>query len=222
MCGRYTLRRALLAKPTFDAALLFEEFSEAPRFNIAPTQAVPIVRLNKGGQRVLAGVRWGLIPHWTKGKPKAQPINARDDSVLSSPMFRQAMQRRRCLVPADGFYEWAGGKPPKVPWFFRLADDGVFAFAGLWERWRPGPDVEPVDTCLHVTTKPNALVAPVHDRMPAILRREDYARWLDRELPAEEAVTLLRPFPAELMDGYTVSTRVNKVQNDGADLVERE
>ncbi|MBV8780675.1 MAG: SOS response-associated peptidase [Phycisphaerae bacterium] len=227
MCGRYTLRRISiqLIRDGLQLPLPgFEEFSEiklVPRFNIAPSQEVPIIRLDRNGQREIAFVRWGFIPYWTRGKPKVQPINARDDKLLSSPMYRDAMARRRCLVLADGFYEWQGKKPPKTPYFFRRKDDGLFAFAGLWERWRPDEQSEPIETCLHITTTPNEVVSPIHDRMPAILSRGDYERWLDPSVPAEEAIKLLHAYAGEEMETYVVSSAVNKPENDGPQLVER-
>jgi putative SOS response-associated peptidase YedK len=227
MCGRYTLRRSDFAFAIYRAMNRPhpEEFSETnlvPRFNIAPSQGVPIIRNNHNGDPVISLVAWGLIPHWTKGTPKTKPINARDDKVLVSPMFKGAMERRRCLVPADGFYEWQDTEPAKVPWFFHLPDDAPFAFAGLWERWKPDPDAEPIDTCLHITTTPNALISPIHDRMPAILHRDDYARWLDRDVPPAEAAKLLRPYPAEQMESQMVSTRVNSTKNQGPELLDRD
>jgi putative SOS response-associated peptidase YedK len=221
MCGRYTLRRPDLLAAAFDAtpSFPFEEFSERPRYNVAPSQDVAIVRINSNGDRVLGLVRWGLIPSWTKGKPKQQPINARAETVASSGMFRQAFERRRCLVPADGFYEWQRLGEQKQPMFVRRHDDGPFAFAGLWERWRPDEEAEPVDTMTIVTTSPNALMAPIHDRMPVILAQRDYARWLDRQVPGEEVAGLLRPYAEQDMAAVAVSTRVNSPRNDDCDCV---
>ena len=223
MCGRYTLRRIDLIRGGFDASLLpsFEEFTERPRFNIAPSQAIPVVRLDASGKRVLGTVRWGLIPSWTKGKPKNQPINARAETLATSGMFRQAFERRRCLVPADGFYEWRklADSKTKQPMFVHRRDDGVFAFAGLWERWRPDPDAEPVDTCTIITTTPNELMAPIHDRMPVILDPADYPRWLDRDTPAADVAGLLRPYPPDAMEARPVSTKVNSPRNDDEECV---
>ena len=223
MCGRYTLRRIDLIRGGFDASLLpsFEEFTERPRFNIAPSQAIPVVRLDSSGKRVLGTVRWGLIPSWTKGKPKHEPINARAETLATSGMFRQAFERRRCLVPADGFYEWRKlDAKTKQPMFVHRRDDGVFAFAGLWERWKPDPEAEPVDTCTIITTTPNELMAPIHDRMPVILDPADYARWLDRETPAADVAGLLRPCPPDEMEARPVSTRVNSPRNDDEECVQ--
>ncbi len=208
-------------RAAFDAAPV-PSLALHDRFNVAPATDVSLVRLYCDGHRVLTTAHWGLVPGRTRGTPKVRPMNARHDNVLSSPMFKGPMARHRCLVPAVGFYEWKGAKPPKVPFYFRLKDGEPFAFAGLWDRWRPEPGVEPVDTCLHITAEPNAIVAPVHDRMPAILHRADYGRWLDPQVPATEAAKLLRPYPAGEMTGYTVSTAVNKVGHDGPELVEPE
>jgi putative SOS response-associated peptidase YedK len=217
MCGRYTIRRIDLLHGGFDARLLpsFEEFTEHPRFNIAPSQMVPVVRVDAKGERVIDAVRWGLIPSWTKGKPKQQPINARGETVATSGMFRQAFERRRCLVPADGFYEWRKIDPKtKQPMYVRRKDRDLFAFAGLWERWKPDGEAEPIDTCTIITTTPNELMAPIHDRMPVVLDRADYDRWLDRETPGADVVGLLKPYPAESMEAIPVSTHVNSPRND--------
>ena len=222
MCGRYTLRRIDLARKAFDAADApwFEEFTDRPRFNIAPSQRIPLVRLNSKGERNLRLARWGLIPSWTKGKPKAQPINARAETVATSGLFRQAFARRRCLIPADGFYEWKGASPPKQPYFIHLKNDGLFAFAGLWERWRPTPEAEPIDSCTILTTTPNDVTRAIHNRMPVILHPQDYERWLNRDVPGEQVSDLLRPYESDPMEAYPVSTQVNSVKNDVPSLTE--
>jgi putative SOS response-associated peptidase YedK len=135
-------------------------------------------------------------------------------------MFRQAMDRRRCLIPADGFYEWKGAKPPKQPFFIHRRDDDVFCFAGLWERWKPGPDVEPVDTFTILTTSPNSLMADIHNRMPVILEEKDYPLWLDRSVPGKGVQDLLKPYPPELLEAYPVSTFVNSPKNEGPECSE--
>jgi putative SOS response-associated peptidase YedK len=223
MCGRYVVRRIdaqrlgiVYADPGFEE---FDERRVVPRFNIAPSQVVPVVRLNREGRRVLSLIRWGLIPHWTRGKPKSQPINARAETVATSGMFRQAFERRRCLIPADGFYEWKKLGAGKQPNFIHLKNDESFAFAGVWERWRPDDDAEPVDTCTIITTGPNEVTAPIHDRMPAILAPADYEKWLSRETPIDEAWQLLQPFDANLMEAYPVSTQVNRPANEGPELI---
>ena len=227
MCGRYTVRRIDSLRSIFDArtSSKFDEFSEIRRsglqglFNIAPSMQIPVVRLNSKGERVLDLIRWGLIPSWTKEKPKSQPCNARAETLATSGMFRQALERRRCLVPADGFYEWQGAKPPKQPYFIHRPDDRPFAFAGLWERWKPDAETDPIDTCTIITTSPNELMAPIHNRMPVVLDESEYERWLDRGQQPDEIEKLLNPYDGELQ-ADPVSTRVNNVRNDGPELVE--
>jgi putative SOS response-associated peptidase YedK len=215
MCGRYTIRT--FEPAVYEAILRFERHEEPlfiPRYNVAPSQDVPVIRLDKDGRRVADFVRWGLIPSWTKGKPKAQPINARDDTVQTSGMFRQAFQRRRCLVAADGFFEWKKIGKAKQPMFIHLKDDRPFAFAGIWERWRPDEQAEPIDTVCHITTTPNDTVRPIHDRMPVILRKQDYALWLDKDADAGELMNLLKPLPDGELEAYPVSAQVNSPAND--------
>ena len=215
MCGRYRL--------TAKERYLREHFgvdgdlSWAPRWNIAPTQRVPIVRQDsKEPKRTFALLRWGLIPFWAKDASIGfKTINAMSETAAEKPAFRDAMKLRRCLIPADGFYEWENlGTKLKQPYNFGLADDALFAFAGLWECWR-NPAGEFVETCTILTTKPNSLVSEVHDRMPAILKPEDYELWLD---PGVTNVALvadtLEPFDSRLMKKYPVSTRVNRAEND--------
>jgi putative SOS response-associated peptidase YedK len=208
---------------------VFEEFSEhgrsmpkwKPRFNVAPSQVVDIVRV-RDGRGVIESASWGLIPHWTKGKPKLKSINARADTLASSGMFRQAFEKRRCLIPADGFYEWKGAKPPKQPYFIHRRDDAVFAFAGLWEKWKPEPDAEPIETFTIITTTPNALMETIHNRMPVILDPKDYDRWVDPGTPCEGVVDLLKPSDPVAMEAWSISTKVNSVKNDGLELLEPE
>lgn len=191
-----------------------------PRYNVAPSQDVPTIRLDADGRRTLSAVRWGLIPSWTKGKPGAQPINARAETVATSGMFRQAFERRRCIIPADGFYEWRKlDAKAKQPMYFHRRDDRLFAFAGLWERWRPSDDAEPIDTCTIITTTPNVLAATIHDRMPVILDDADFARWLDRTAKGVDVADLLKPAADDLLDAYPVSTNVNRPANDTPDLI---
>jgi putative SOS response-associated peptidase YedK len=227
MCGRYTIRELELLRAvlgTMDVAdfdELVKNIDTAKYYNIAPSYECPIIRMNKDDKPTLGMVRWGLIPSWTKGKPKMQPINAKSETAATSGMFRQAMERRRCLVLADGFYEWKGAKPPKQPYFIRMKDDGVFAFAGLWERWKPDEQSEPIDTFTILTTTPNELMQSLHNRMPVILAKDDYARWLDRNNKAADVADLLKPFDAGKMEAWPVSTKVNTPKNQGADLIEK-
>jgi putative SOS response-associated peptidase YedK len=166
-------------------------------------------------------MRWGLIPFWAKDPAIGyKTINARSETASELPAFREALRKRRCLVPADGFYEWQKTGKTKQPYCFTLADDHLFAFAGLWERWRDPKDAEgkPIETCSILTTTANRLLEGIHDRMPVILRPEDYERWLD---PGEERIEslkeLLQPFDSTRMKRFPVSTRVNNVNNDDAE-----
>ncbi len=215
MCGRFTLATAPTALATLfdlDAASLPPL---APRYNIAPTQPVAIVRAAEDGGREMVLARWGLIPSWAKDPSVgARMINARSETIADKPAFRAAFRRRRCLVPADGFYEWQAVNGKKQPYYIELRDHGPFAIAGLWEHWQ-APTGEEIESCTLLTTDANDLVRPLHDRMPVILAPEDYALWLDPAvsdpvLPAQ----LLRPFPPAAMALHPVSTRVNTVRND--------
>lgn len=216
MCGRYELH----THPAALALALGLKFPPeiTPRYNIAPTQAVPVVRL-RDGERELSQVRWGLVPFWAKDLAIGNKmINARAESVATKPGYRDAYRKMRCLIPASGFYEWAkmiDGK--KQPVRVCMMDDAPFAFAGLWSRW--GPRDAEIETCAIITTEANELCARVHDRMPVILASSNYERWLDVAADADP-VDLLRPYPSEAMRAYPVSTRVNKPENDDARLIE--
>jgi putative SOS response-associated peptidase YedK len=194
-----------------------------PRFNIAPTQAVAAVRRvpeSSEPARQLVLLRWGLVPSWAKD-PKIgnSLINARAESVAAKPAFRTAFRRRRCLVVADGFYEWQRTGTKKQPYFIRLADDRPFAFAGLWEFWE-GPDHSALESCTLITTSANELMAPIHDRMPVILSPDDYDRWLDPAIQKPDQLQpLLRPYPSGEMLAYPVSTHVNNPRNEDAECI---
>ncbi|MGE3148573.1 MAG: SOS response-associated peptidase [Pseudorhodoplanes sp.] len=218
MCGRFVIK----SPPDILRRMLDyrEHPNFPPRYNIAPTQPVPIVRLEQGG-RTLQLVRWGLLPAWVKD-PKAFSlvINARAESVNEKPAFRLAMQRRRCLIPADGFYEWKGEGAAKRAYYAHAADGQPFAFAGLWECWT-GPNGEEMESAAIVTTTANRVLGAIHHRMPVILPAEAYAPWLDcAGVDGQEATTLLRPAPDEMMIAHPVSAAVNKVVNDDARLIE--
>lgn len=222
MCGRYTLSKTENLKFMLEeAGFLFDEFSEiriTPRFNIAPSQTVPVVFDDSPG--ILSTVKWGLVPFWAKDEKIGGSLaNARAETVASKPAFRNAFKRHRCLVPADGFYEWQTTPGGKVPHRFTLADGAPFCFAGLWEEWE-NPDKVKVRTCTLITTTPNALVATVHDRMPVILPRERLRAWMDATTPAETLSTFLVPLPAEQMREYAVSRAVNSARHDGPELIE--
>jgi putative SOS response-associated peptidase YedK len=215
MCGRYRLS----AKERYlrDHFGLHEDPPWTPRWNIAPTQPVAVIRQNpKEPKRTFNVLHWGLIPYWAKDASIGfKTINAMSETAAAKPAFRDAMKRRRCLVPAEGFYEWQRvGTKEKQPYNFGMIDDSLFAFAGLWERWRDPTD-EFVETCTILTTKPNSLVADVHDRMPVILKTDDYELWLDPGVTNAALVAdCLKPFEARLMKKYPVSSRVNHSAND--------
>jgi putative SOS response-associated peptidase YedK len=219
MCGRYTITSA----PEAIRALFrySEQPNFPPRYNVAPTQPIPIVRLAEG-KRQFALVRWGLLPSWVKDpKTFTLLINARGESVVDKPAFRAAMKRRRCLIPADGFYEWKAAGPRKQPYFVRLKSGAPMAFAGLWETWT-GPNGEELETAAIVTTRANRTLAPIHERMPVILAPEAFDLWLNcAEVDAQTAAALIHPAPDNLLEAYEVSTAVNRTANDNARLVER-
>jgi len=219
VCGRFTSSQPREAIAERFQVAVPEGYSE--RYNLAPTQRALIVR-ERDDDYEAALVRWGLLPHWAKDERIAYKlINARAETLLGKPAFRSLLGKYRCLVVADGFYEWrVGADGRKEPVRFRLADGGLFAFAGLWTRRRDDATGETVESCTIVTTTPNELVAPVHDRMPVILPRELEDAWLDPELPRDHAVELLRPFPAEAMACAPASPLVNSVKNEGSELLE--
>jgi putative SOS response-associated peptidase YedK len=219
MCGRFTLRTSGKAVADFFG---LSEIPELPaRFNIAPTQPVPAVRVSQDdGGRELALLRWGLIPGWA-----ADPIignrmiNARADTVATKPAYRQAFRQRRCLIVADGFYEWKKLNGKKQPYYIRLQDDRPFAFAGLWERWNRGD--APIDSCTILTTDANELVGSIHDRMPVILNPADYDLWLDPGVQdAKRLEPLLGPYTGEAMMAWPVSTLVNNPKADEPRCIE--
>ncbi len=220
MCGRFTLRTTPeILREEFDLSDLPADLS--PRFNIAPSQPVAIIP-NRLPRR-LGLVRWGLIPHWAKDPSIGnREINARAETLAVKPSYREPLRRKRCLVPADGFYEWTGEGKARRPVFIHLKGDGPFAFAGLWDTWR-SPAGEKVGSCSIVTTEPSEILRPIHDRMPVILPREAWATWLAPE-PAEpdSLLPLLRPFPSELLELRPVSRYVNTPANEGPQCLETE
>jgi len=219
MCGRYNLR----ANPRELAEVfqLLHEIDLKPRFNIAPTQQVAVVRL-ADKHREMSLMRWGLVPAWAKD-PKAGPalINARAETVATKPTFRTAFKKRRCLIPASGFYEWQKGEgKAKQPFHIHLKKDHPFAFAGLWETWK-GEDAEPIESCTIITTDANKLMASIHDRMPVILPDEVYDQWLDPKLEdAKELESLLVPYPGKDLVAEPISTIVNSPRNDSPAVLE--
>jgi putative SOS response-associated peptidase YedK len=222
MCGRFHVSTspAELAR-VFGAKGQLPNFG--PRYNVAPTDVVPVIRFNpKTGERSLDLLRWGLIPSWAKDeKIGYSTINARAEGIETKPAFREAIAKRRCLVPADGFYEWKKlGPKEKQPYHIRLKGGGIFAFAGLWEGWKPLGRDEWLRTFTIATTTANELCAPIHDRMPVILDPADWARWLAEEGGEAPPLELLKPFPAERMEAIPIGAVVGNVKNEGPELIE--
>ncbi|MEE8170456.1 MAG: SOS response-associated peptidase [Phycisphaerae bacterium] len=216
MCGRYTITvspRELGER--FSAEMMIGDW--APRYNAAPTQDLPVV-LN-ADRRTIELLRWGLIPSWAKDPAIGnRMINARSESLAEKPSFRAAFKRRRCLVVADGFYEWDSRPDGKVPMRIALADDAAFAFAGLWERWTD-PKGGVIRSFTIVTTEANDRLRPIHERMPVILRPEAEALWLERDADPEDLREILRPYESDAVRAYAVSRRVNSPRNDDPALI---
>ncbi len=220
MCGRYSL-----TSPTEAVRRMFD-FPEQPnlavRVNIAPSQDVAAVRLGADGAsaRHFAWLRWGLIPSWAKEPDIGnRMINARAETIAEKPAFRAAFRRRRCLIPADGFYEWKTERGRKQPYRIALEGGAPFAFAGLWERWEGAGEAGAVESCTIVTTEANARLKAIHHRMPVILAPGAYEAWLDPATPGAEAQALLRPAPSEWFTAYRVSPKINSPANDDPALI---
>jgi putative SOS response-associated peptidase YedK len=219
MCGRYRLsKRKQLVEEHFDVPPDDSDNDDwIPRYNIAPTQPIPVIRQNsKKPIREMSLMRWGLIPMWAKdASGAAKMINARSETASTQSAFRDAMKFRRCLIPADGFYEWQKKGSAKQPFCFEINNGELFAFAGLWERWKNPKDDKWIETCSILTTKPNDVTSPIHDRMPVIVHPEDYDLWLDPGMTnAEAASDLLKPYDPQLMRSFPVSNKINSVVND--------
>jgi putative SOS response-associated peptidase YedK len=218
MCGRYRLsRRKQIIEEHFDCDPWDEDWE--PRYNIAPTQPVPVIRQNpKEPVRELSLMQWGLIPHWAKAASgAASTINARSETAVTKPAFRDPIKFRRCLIPSDGFYEWAKTGKRKQPYCFEVNEGELFAFAGLWDGWKNG-EGQWTKTCSILTATANAVTSGVHDRMPVILHPASYDLWLDPGMQDVATITeLLKPYDARSMRSYPVSTRLNHVANDDED-----
>lgn len=224
MCGRYTIIHAADAvAERFGVEPL--PFDQGPRYNVAPMQGVPII-IEDQGKRTQVLANWGLVPFWAKDPAIGNKlINARVETLAEKASFKYALARRRCLVPADGFYEWQRTASGNQPYYIRRRDHGLFAMAGLWEIWE-SPDGSPFLSCAIVTVPPNNVLRPIHSRMPAILLPENEAAWLGNGSssragprasgsPAEQALSLLRPYPDELLEAYRISRYVNNPANEG-------
>lgn len=218
MCGRYAI--VLAGDGTLQRRFSLGELGDdpAPRFNVAPTQTLPVITRNSPNRVEM--MRWGLIPSWAKDASiGSKMINARAETVAEKPAFRRALRSQRCLVPATGFYEWKRDGDSKAPHFIHLPGEPLFAFAGLYDVWRD-PDGQVMKTYTILTTAPNALMTEIHNRMPVILRREGEDDWLDpANSEPETLLPLLRPYPAEQMAAYPVSRLVNSPANDAPDLL---
>ena len=218
MCGRYTLRTPV-EKLAEEFGLEDSSVDLPPNYNVAPTQGVAAV-LAENGHRRLEVLRWGLIPPWADDPQiGSRMINARAETAHEKPSFRRAFRERRCLIPADGFYEWKRTNGTKQPYYIHMKEGRPFAFAGLWESWREedGPEVR---SCAILTTRPNALASEIHDRMPVILPAGSREAWLDPEAEKEELLALLEPYPEDEMEAYPVSRYVNSPQNNDPHCVE--
>ena len=230
MCGRFSLSiplerlREIFLSPGDPApALPAEPVLRPPRYNICPTQHIPVIRREKGnGRRSLAFLHWGLVPSWARDRAiGARLINARAETVGEKPAFRAAFRRRRCLVPSDGFFEWKKrSRGGKTPWLIRFRDRRVFAFAGLWERWEGG-EGPPLESCTILTTRPNPLVKKIHNRMPVILDEGNHDAWMDPEREkGEDIETFLEPYPDGAMTAFPVDPKVNLPGNDLPECIE--
>ena len=215
MCGRFTLTADPAELQAAFPEFSFPEAAFRPRFNIAPSQ--PLAVIANTGENRLDFFSWGLVPSWAKDPAIGnRMINARAETLAEKPSFRNAYKRRRCLILADGFYEWqvVPGSKVKQPMYIRMKDDQPFAFAGLWEDWH-SVDGSQILSCTIITTQPNELVLPIHNRMPVILPRQAYQDWIrPGEVAAQELNPLLKPYPSELMQAYPVSRQVNSPGND--------
>lgn len=226
MCGRYGRRadkQRIAEWMQAHDTNVFDDSYFAPSYNVAPQSFQPVVRLDQEtGERELTIMRWGLVPFWSKdGNAGYSTINAKAETVATSPVYREAFKRRRCLVPADWFYEWQKiDAKTKQPYAIALKDGSLFAFAGLWETWKDKATGKSLETYTVITTDPNELTEPIHNRMPVILHRRDYERWLTPGEPVRLPVDLLRPYPDEEMKAWKVGPDVGNVRNNRPELVE--
>ncbi len=222
MCGRYAFYSP--AEAVKRAFALNEVPGLEPHYNIAPTQSVAVVRAGEEGSRALAMLHWGLIPKWAKERAIGnRMINARAETLAEKPSFRDAFKRRRCLVLADGWYEWQVAPGGKQPWFIQLRETRPFAFAGLWERWKDPADGTTLESCTIVTTDAAQSIRKIHDRMPVVLAESDRDRWMDTAFSDTDKLSeLLRPFEPKALQAWPVSRLVNAPKNQGPKLIEQD
>jgi len=225
MCGRYGRRadkqRIAEWMQTHNTSV-FDDSYFAPSYNVAPQSLQPVVRLDsETGERELTIMRWGLIPFWSKdAKIAYSTINAKAETITTSPAYRESVKRRRCLVPADLFWEWKKiDAKTKQPYAIALQDESLFAFAGLWDTWKDKAAGRSMDTYTVITTDPNELMEQLHNRMPVILHKRDYERWMAPAEPSQLPIDLLRPFPAEEMKAWKVGLAIGNVRNNSPDLL---
>ncbi len=220
VCGRFTITVTIGLPERFGVTTT--EVLIEPRYNIAPSQPVPIVIREESGERSIAEMVWGLVPDWAEDPSRVRrSINARGESLAERPSFRGPLQRSRCLVPANGFYEWKKAGKVSEPYYIHRKDDRLCAIAGLYDTWK-APDGNLLRSFVIITTEPNSLVSRYHDRMPALLREEDEVRWLaPGRIPDRTVSELLTPYPADLLEAYRVSRRVNDPASEGEELIRR-
>lgn len=223
MCGRYVISSPYdIIKESFSIDSAQEDFT--PNYNVCPTQHIPAI-LNENGKNVLTKIHWGLVPSWAKDKSMAvRMINARSETISEKPSFRNAFKKRRCLIPANGYYEWKGEKGNKEPYYITSATGELFAFVGLWERWtdKESPDSSPLNSCTIVTTAASPSIQHIHDRMPVILAPQCYEAWLNPKLEdSNELNRMLQNGLVQELEYYKVSKAVNLVRNNGPELIQR-
>ncbi|MCC9169168.1 SOS response-associated peptidase [Pontibacter harenae] len=220
MCGRYSIiSRNRESKGSVRAARLLQQAEAENRFNAAPSQSLPVITSDAPDE--LRFLSWGMLPHWAREKGyKHKSINARAETLTEKPMFRELVNRRRCLVPADGFYEWRTTAVGKQPYRFLLKDEGLFCFAGLWDEWADTETGEVIRSYTLITTQPNELMRPIHDRMPVLLHPDKEALWLSDARADEHILSLLSPYPSSEMKAYPVSKLVNSPARDTPAVLE--
>lgn len=223
MCGRSSLTKTEKElEERFNATFYsddLERYNPLPNYNVAPTQMHPVI--TNLDQEHLVFYRWGLIPFWAKDmKIGYRMINARKETILEKSTFKNPMRKKRCIVPFDGFYEWRKVDGEKYPYRIKVKTEEIFTIAGLWERWSPPEGGDDVYTFTLITQSPNKFMSKIHDRMPAILSREQESMWLDQDIPPEDLLQMLQPPPDEIMEAYTVPRRVGNVRNNDAELIQ--
>ena len=217
MCGRFSKtkdERDSEIREFIDPKKIFADLK--PRYNIAPSQPIPVVRIGDDGDRELVDILWGFLPSWVKDPSNSpKPINAKGETVADKPFFRSAFKKKRCLILADGFYEWKKTDEGKQPYYIRMKGGDLFCFAGLWDQ------CEGEQSCTIITITPNSVCREVHNRMPVIISKEDYDIWLSPETDKEKAVELIKSYPAEFMEAFPVSRHVNSPKNEDLKCIER-